>query len=446
MEATLVNFIRALRLAGAPVSTTEAIDAVRALAVIGYDDRATMKTALGAVLAKSVDEKLRHDQLFDLYFAANDAQASPPQDDETPPPAADDAAAADRFMEMAGAPQSGAAALAISGAANAVGADQIRFATQTGHYTRKILERLGVRALEQRLIERLSEHTPEGDAAAEQMSAARAAMQRAARAEVDRRFALYGRAATDAFLDEIVKDRAIGALTRADLDRLRRVVTQMAKRLAVKYARRRKSHRKERLDLRRTLAASAAHDGAPFDLYWKSKRKDRPKIVAICDVSGSVARYVRFLLMLLFLLQETVADIETFAFSGRLEDVAPILKARTFDAAMDEIILRVGSGSTDYGQAFVDLFNERADKIDKRTTVLILGDGRSNQSDPRLDLFAQLADRAKRVVWLSPEPEGSWGLGDSCLLQYRPYCSTLRHCATVSDLEDALDELLLAYA
>jgi len=452
MERTLTHYIRALRAAGAGVSTTEAIDAARTLDVVGYEDRALVKTALGAVLAKSVEEKALHERLFDLYFN-REAGSPPPADGDTADAAdteddggsGDGDEAADSFMELAEARDPGRTAMALEEAAQAAGADGIRFASQASYFTRRMLEQMGVKALEQRLIGKLGEHTPQAEAEARRMMDARAALQSRARAVVDERFELFGRAATEAFMNERVAERQIGALTRTDMERMRHVVARMAKRLAVKHARRRKIRNRGQLDLRRTLRANAGHDGVPFDLVWKTKRKDRPRIVAVCDVSGSVAQYVRFLLLFLFMLREKVTDLETFAFSNHLEDVGPILQTREFNAAMDHIVMHVGSASTDYGVALEDLETKYGEVIDRRTTVLILGDGRSNHANPRLDLFQQIVDRAKRVVWLSPEPEGSWGMGDSCLLQYRPFCTHLSHCATAGDIERAIDEMLLAY-
>jgi len=452
MERTLTHYIRALRAAGAGVSTTEAIDAARTLDVVGYEDRALVKTALGAVLAKSVEEKALHERLFDLYFN-REAGSPPPADGDTADAAdteddggsGDGDEAADSFMELAEARDPGRTAMALEAAAQAAGADGIRFASQASYFTRRMLEQMGVKALEQRLIGKLGEHTPQAEAEARRMMDARAALQSRARAVVDERFELFGRAATEAFMNERVAERQIGALTRTDMERMRHVVARMAKRLAVKHARRRKIRNRGQLDLRRTLRANAGHDGVPFDLVWKTKRKDRPRIVAVCDVSGSVAQYVRFLLLFLFMLREKVTDLETFAFSNHLEDVGPILQTREFNAAMDHIVMHVGSASTDYGVALEDLETKYGEVIDRRTTVLILGDGRSNHANPRLDLFQQIVDRAKRVVWLSPEPEGSWGMGDSCLLQYRPFCTHLSHCATAGDIERAIDEMLLAY-
>jgi uncharacterized protein with von Willebrand factor type A (vWA) domain len=219
----------------------------------------------------------------------------------------------------------------------------------------------------------------------------------------------------------------------------------MAKRLAVRHSKPRRVKLRGQIDVRRTLRANAGLGGVPFELIWKTKKKDKPKIVAICDVSGSVAQYVRFLLMFLHSLNESVTDLEAFAFSARLYDVSRTLERMAFEPAMEHIVKEAGGGSTDYGQALMDLQTLNWDVIDRRTTVIVLGDGRSNNADPRLDIFAEMADRARRVVWLCPEPPRRWGTGDSCMLQYEPFCSQLSYCATAADLERAVDEVLSAY-
>jgi uncharacterized protein with von Willebrand factor type A (vWA) domain len=118
------------------------------------------------------------------------------------------------------------------------------------------------------------------------------------------------------------------------------------------------------------------------------------------------------------------------------------MQALPFDDAMTQILREVGGGSTDYGQAWVDLHHEHLSSIDRRTTLLVLGDGRSNYGNPRLDLFADLAERAARVIWLCPERPGSWGSGDSCMLEYRPWCTAALHCTSVTDFEHVIDDLL----
>ena len=337
--------------------------------------------------------------------------------------------------------------LALLRAADAAGVDEIRFSWQVPNLTRRMLSAMGMAALEGRLLGRLAERdnaAAQGEARV--LSAARDRLARQARALVEQRFELYGRPATEAFMEAVAVRRPLGRMSPPDIARMQAAVAHMARRLAQKHSQRRRVPLRGQLDFRRTLRGSAGHDGVPFKLAFRHHRRDRPRLVVVCDVSGSVAAHVRFLLLFLYALQGTVADLRTFAFSNRLADVAAPLARLPFDAAVDLILREVGGGGTDYGQAWADLRDHHGHAIDRRTTVLVLGDGRSNGADPRLDVFDEIANRAKRLVWLCPEAPGRWGTGDSCMLQYRPHCSHLSHCATAADLERAIDEALEAYA
>jgi uncharacterized protein len=462
MERTLTDFIRALRAAGAPVSSAEAIDAANALALIGFDDRQRMKDAFGLVLAKSEEEKLIHDQMFETFFRRKPAKVSDSsstqekaakaeqsQDGSSTP--SDESGSAEQksgslsFRELALSADRERVAAAIERAGAAAGVDDIRFSTQQAFFVRQMLDHLGVEAFDQELSAKMGDPKRKAQAVVKKLSEARAFLQTQAREYVEQRFELFGRSATDNFMNEVVANRELAQLGMRDMERMKIMVARMAKRLAVRHSRRRKVRNRGQLDMRHTMRANAGHDGVPFELVWKHRRKDRPKIVAICDVSGSVSRYVRFLLLFLYALKDQVTDLSAFAFSARLKEVGHELESMSFEGAMDRIIHEMGSGGTDYGQALQDLQDQHWDSIDRRTTILILGDGRSNQADPRLDIFQEAAARAKRVVWLCPEPPGRWGTGDSCVLEYKPYCTSLSYCATALDLEQALDEVLNAY-
>jgi hypothetical protein len=451
MESTLTSYIRALRQAGAAVSPAEAIDAARAVAMVGYAEREVLKDSLGVVLAKTPQEKDLHARLFDLYFsrppARTDAAAEPTEQRETERggEAGEGGDPADALVDLANSGDPDRIAVAMERAAAQVGVDEIRFASQGSYFSRRMLEAMGIEALEAKLMQRLEARDEDARADAQALMDARAALGREARAHVDRRFEVFGAAATETFMNSAVANRPLDKLSLRDMERMKAVVARMARRLAVRHSRRRKIRNRGRLDVRRTLRANAGYDGVPFEVVWKRKHRDRPKIVAVCDVSGSVAPYVRFLLMFLYALQETVADLGAFAFAHELHDVGGPLKRMDFETAMEHILVEIGAGGTDYGQALVDLKDRHWEAIDRHTTVLVLGDGRSNHTDPRLDIFAELADRAKRVVWLCPEPPGRWGGGDSEILKFRPFCTHLSHCATALDLEEALDEILLAY-
>ena len=112
---------------------------------------------------------------------------------------------------------------------------------------------------------------------------------------------------------------------------------------------------------------------------------------------------------------------------------------------MKKIVNTIGMSSTDYGQSLSDFKVNHWNTLDRRTTIIVLGDGRSNHGDPRLDIFKEMAARAKRVIWLCPEPESMWGTGDSEMLRYRPWCNQMSHVATLKDLERAVDEVLASY-
>ena len=449
IDSQLAGFVRALRAAGAEASVAEAIDAARAVALVGYADRATLKASLAVSLAKSEDEKLICDRVFELFFsppqAAAAADSAAPQPGQRSGDAAVDALL--QLAEQAGAGDAAPLAAAIQRAGEAAAVDDIRFASQTAYLTRQLLDAMGMRALEQRQQAGAAAADQAADPAAlaAALDHARALIQRQARAHVEQRFALFGKPATEAFMTEVAVARPLGRMSPADMDRMKLAVARMARRLAQRHSHRRRITLRGQLDLRRTMRANAGHDGVPVNLHFKHKRQDKPRILVVCDVSGSVVAHVRFLLLFLYALQGTVADLRSFAFSHRLRDVGTALAQLPFDDAMALILREVGNGSTDYGQAWADLHEQHWGLVDGRTTVLVLGDGRSNHTDPRLDLFAELAHRAKRVVWLSPEAPGRWGTGDSCLLQYRPFCNHLAHAATAADLERAIDEALSAY-
>jgi len=487
MDRALVGYVRALRAAGADASIAESIDAARAVALVGYADRVRLKDTLGVVLAKTPAEKAIHERVFDQYFGLPEAPPPPP-DDASASPQAEEGAGGDagapgapddqggphgeraggpaaagaqpsdlqRLLAMAaearGGGQPGASmptlGPALARAAEAAAVDDIRYQTQIGVLTRRMLDELGIAPLDARIRQLLlapqdsGSANPAGELA--QAQAAREALRRAARAVVEQRYELYGRHATEAFMQDVVANRQLGRLAPQDMERMRAVVARMARRMAVRHSRRRRITLRGQLDFRRMIRGSAGHDSVPHKLHFKFRRRDKPKFVAICDVSGSVAAHVRFLLLFLYALHGTVADLRSFAFANGLADVSPLLETLPFDQAFERILHENG-GSTDYGRSLADLQDGFWDVIDRRTTVIILGDGRSNHADPRVDILAEIADRAKRVLWLCPEPRSRWGSGDSCMLQYQPFCTQASHVASAADLERAIDEALSAY-
>jgi len=440
MQQTLEKFLTALRGAEVEVSPAEAIDAHRTVAAVGYGDRTLLKDALCAALAKTSDEVRRFDDCFDMFFD-RDAFRERPQE-----------------ASIEGAPEvtlplarvlldgdEGALAQTMERAANATGAANIRYATQRGLMTRRILDQMGLRDLETLIAQLKTADSAPAQALAARLEAGRTYLFEEARQYISRQFELYARAAGEQLREEFLRKTGLFAIQQRDFDRMRRIVRRMAKRLATRYDRRRKHTKRGVLDVRRTLRRSMPHDGIPFETVWKQTKIDRPKIVVICDVSQSVAAAAQFLLLFLYSLNEVIATLRAFAFSSHLVEVSAILEERTVEQAIPEVLEKIGFRPTDYGRALADFDEQFIDAVDRHTTIIILGDGRSNNADPRIDLMRRLHDRSKSVIWLNPEPETFWGSGDSEMLRYRTFCHLARTCTTVEDLERIIDDVLKSY-
>src|SRR5258706_426089 len=256
---------------------------------------------------------------------------------------------------------------------------------------------------------------------------------------------LYGREEAENLRNEILRNAPLSRIEPRQVEQMRLLIRQIARRLRERYSKPRKRQRRGHLDVRRTIRRNAAWGGVPFLTAWKRRRRDRPKIVAICDVSGSVARVSDFFLLLIHSLHEVVSDVRSFAFSGHLIEVSDILESKTPEQAMQDIMSKVGFGSSDYGGSLADFEKQWMSSVTPRTTVIVLGDARSNNLDPRADTLRRIAERSKRFVWLNSEGRMAWGWGDSEMPRYRTFCTVVRQCATAQQLERAVSDIVASY-
>ena len=447
MQQTLENFFRALRSMEVRVSPAEAIDAHCTVDTVGYADRTLLKDALCAALAKSEEEVERFDEAFEIFFARDEFRDRDSDDKSEGLSEAESELLGDQpLAEMLLGGSETEMAQAMEQAANDAGVANIRFSTQRGLFTRRILDRMGLRELE-RLIATLNRAEGDAEAAAmaQRLEEGRGYLFEEVRQYIDRQFELYARSAGEELRAEFLAKTNLSAIERRDFERMHRIVRRMAKKLATRYARRRRHTKRGVLDVRRTLRRSMPHDGIPFETVWKQTKIERPRIVVICDVSKSVAAAARFLLLFLYSLHEVIATLRAFAFSSHLIEISDILKTKTVEEAIPEVLEKIGFRSTDYGRALADFEEAYMDSLDRHTTVIVLGDGRSNDTDPRMDLMRQLHDRSKSVIWLNPEPEPFWGTGDSEMHRYRNFCHVAKTCSTIQDLERVIDDVMKSY-
>ena len=216
----------------------------------------------------------------------------------------------------------------------------------------------------------------------------------------------------------------------------------MAKKLANMHSRRKKNFRRGKLDIRKTIQDNWVNQGVLFNLRWSYKKIDKPKIIVVCDVSGSVGAYARFMLMFLFSLTEVVSKIRAFVFSSNLGEITEDFKTNTLENAIEGALSKYGGGSTDYSSALSDLVSICIDEIDKKTTVVILGDARNNFGPDKAELLKLVKDRAKQVYWLNPEGTYRWNTGDSVMNTYSAYCTKVFECGTLTQLERVIGTLL----
>ncbi len=453
MRQELHRFFRAARGAGVRVSPAESIDAMKAVADVGFADRGILRDTLLLTLAKSDDEKQALGECFDLFFsqpepketasedAAENAQADSSASETEPGGPGAPLPELGELAQMLMVRDRNAIAAALANAANAASLSDIRYFTQRGIFSTRILDALGIA----RLRDDLDAMTAANPADAERLAAATEALRENVRDVVNQALLLYGREESENLRHEILRNAPLARLERRQVEQMKALIRAIARRLRERYSRPRKHQRRGHLDIRRTLRRNAAWGGVPFLTTWKRRHRDRPKIVALCDVSGSVAQVSDFFLLLIHSLHEVVDDVRSFAFSGHLIEVSDILDEKSPEEAMREIMAKVGFGSSDYGGSLLDFEKDFLRAVTPKTTVIVLGDARSNNLDPRADILRRISERSKRLVWLNPEGRMAWGWGDSEMPRYATFCSVVRQCATAKQLERAVSDIVAAY-
>lgn len=450
----VADFIGALREAGLPVSPAESLDALNAIKLLGLENRKTTKTVLALTLVKRQTDQVIYEQLFDLYFTGvekvkqTDSDKLLPEEQKNTSEAglgeneqesgADEYAASSALGQSLNQKQD--MSLAIAQAALAEKLSSIVLFTQKNHFAYKIMQRLGDEALSAEI--RADASSPAQKDLQRELIKSRARLLEQVKDYVEQQYMIFARHKGLKFREEHLQQAKLSQLEHIDYTLMQRLVQRAARKLATQHSRRRLTRKRGLLDVRKTIAANAAFDGALFHTRWKATRVDRPKIVAICDVSGSVSRVARFLLLFLYSLQDVIPKVRSFVFASEMVEVTQLLEQENIELALEEIMQRWGGLSTDYGEALAGFQEQALASIDNKTTVILLGDARNNQGDGRTDIWQKVFRQSKRVLWLNPEQRNSWDSGDSIMSQYSPWCSSVEPCRNLKDIEGIFSRLL----
>ncbi|MGY2066162.1 vWA domain-containing protein [Blastococcus sp. SYSU DS0619] len=457
----LDGFVRAVREAGIPVGISQAVDAAEILTVVDLLDREQLRHGLAAVLLQRAAQRPTYDVLFDLWWPLGDRPAADPDEGDgageeggSTLDVPDDAAlAAQMRAELLELLQDGdpeALRRFAREAVDLLGQGQPTPSGQS-YFSYRVMRALSPDTLVAQLLAGLLGDTGRGGLAeqvARQTVRDRLAAFRAAvETEVRRRTAAekgrdrIAKNAVRPLADQVDFLRA----QAADLAELRRAVAPLARRLAVRLSARRRLGRQGRLDFRKTVRASLGTGGVPVVTHHRPRKVHKPELVVLCDVSGSVAGFSHFTLMLTQALREHFTGVRAFAFVDSTDEVT-----RFFRPGVDvaDAIARIGreaqvvgfDGHSDYGTAFEVFADRWASAIGPKTSLLVLGDGRTNYRQPGIPVLAGLVSKARSAHWLNPEPRRLWGSGDSAADRYGEVIGMVE-CRNAAQLADFVTTL-----
>ncbi|MFJ9817658.1 VWA domain-containing protein [Streptomyces sp. NPDC101151] len=444
VDGRITALVGALRAHGVRIGTGETVDAALAARALGFADRDLLREGLAATLLHGPGQRAVFDPVFDLYFPRG--VGGPDLDgtsrEELRERLADALAADDRSLlaRLAAEAVDGFGGYGSSPGSDGWSAyqtlDRLRPQTLLARVRADVRGRDGGAGFADRLLDDEIRRRIEVFRQLVATEARRRVAERRDRDEIARRAV----APTADRVDFLYAGRD-------QLAELRRTVQPLARKLATRLAARRRRAARGTVDLRRTLRSSLSTGGVPMRPVLRRRRPVRPELVLLCDVSGSVSGFSDFTMLLVQALHDQFSKVRVFAFVNRLDEVTGLLDHGRADPdglgarIRAEATLTGWHGSSDYGVALGE-FAERYDAaVGPRTTVFVLGDARTNMSDPNLPAVREVARRARRVYWLNPEPRAQWGTGDSAAPSYAELVE-MHECRTARQLGALIARLL----
>ncbi|MBN8468192.1 VWA domain-containing protein [Corallococcus exiguus] len=463
MDARIVEFAEVLRQNGVRVSTSEVQDALRATAEVGVQDRSLFRSVLRATLVKRELDVETFRRAFDFYFSGA-ARTFEAIDKSLAKQLEEEGYLEGDLLKMVIyqmnllAPEMSPLAQAILAGDRARLAQIFRQASlqldlgqlesplQTGFFTRRMLAGAGMerarsdlKSMEDELKAR-GLHAEGVEIVSRHVAAAMRKIEDAARAEVKRQSEARIRRRTDN-----VTEKPLHLLTQAEVDQMEAAVRTLAEKLKSRMIRKQRSHRRGSLHAQRTLRRNMPWDGIPMVPVFRTRRPERPELVVLCDVSDSVRNASRMMLLFMHTLQSLFVRVRSFVFVSDVGEVTQFFKdldvSEAIDAATAGRTVSMSSNSN-YGRALADFTRDHLGSITRRTTVMIIGDGRNNYNASNAWALKDLKRKAKRVLWICPEDRGNWGIGDSEMLTYEKHCTQAVVVTSVSDLARIAEQLV----
>lgn len=456
MESRILQLISALRASGVRVSLAESAEAFSAVDIMGIQDREEFRLSLRATLVKDLKDIPVFDKLFPLFFGtgAPPMMGGNPSDDMTPEEAQMLAEALRQYTEnlrqrmqrlMSGEQLSRSELEALGQMVGLNQMDDLRYQNWMAQRMMRALAFPEVREALKELMEQLQQMGMSRDRVEQMRNMIQQNLQ-GMREQIEQ---FAGERIAENMserprgegVDNLI-NRPFHALSDADKKVLQNEVKRLAAMLRTRIALRQKRAKSGQLDPKATIRANLKYHGVPMEIKHKHRVR-KPKIVVICDISTSMRFCSELMLSFLFALQGQVRKTHAFAFIDHLESISEDFSGSNADEAIASVLWRMPSGSynTDLGWSLNDFQSEYMDTLNGQTTLIIVGDGRNNYYDPRLDIFSTMSRRAARTIWLNPEPPYLWH-GDSDMPKYAPMCNNVLKVSNLRELAEAVDSLL----
>jgi uncharacterized protein with von Willebrand factor type A (vWA) domain len=456
MESRILQLIAALRASGVRVSLAESAEAFSAVDLMGIQNREEFRLSLRATLIKDLKDIPTFDKLFPLFFGSGQPpeMGGNPSDDMTPEEAQMWAEAMQQFGEqlrqrmerlMNGEPLTKSELEALAQLVGLNQAENLNYQNwmaqrmmramafpEVQKAMKELMEQLAQMGMNRERIEQIREMIQQN------MQGMQEQINQFAGEHIAQNLSEHPRSDN---IDNLM-NRPFEALSDSDKKLLQREVQKLAAALRTRIALRQKRAKNGQMDAKATIRASLKYNGVPMEIKHRN-RIHKPKIVVICDVSTSMRFCSELMLSFLFALQGQVHKTHAFAFIDHLESISEDFSGANADEAIQSVLWRMPSGhyNTDLGYALNNFNDEYMDTLNSGTTLIIVGDGRNNYNDPRLDIFSRMSRRSTRTIWLNPEPEHLWH-GDSDMPKYAPLCSNVLKVSNLRELADAVDDLM----
>jgi len=465
VDARIVEFTEVLRQNGLRVSTSEVVDAARAAALVGMEDPEKLRGALAATLCKRELDREAFQRCFTWFFSGaarsfeeidaalalrleeegllegDNLQMVLYQVKQLLPgmhPLAQAVVAGDRARLAA----------LFRGAALQLDLSRMEGAFQAGFFGRRLLATAGaeqaradLKALEGEL--RARGLPPDGvDVVSRHLGAAMRKVEAAARAEIAREAQARTRKASGT-----LAEKPLQRLSRDELERTQAAVRKLAEKLKTRLIRKQRKEARGALSPRRTLRRNLPWGGVPMVPVFRGRRPGRPDVVVLCDVSDSVRNVSRVMLLFTYTLQSLFSRVRSFVFVSEVGEATHAFRNASAEEAVEEAVAGSGislASNSNYGHALASFAREQAGSVTRRTTVLVIGDGRNNFNPAHAWALKELKQRARRVVWICTEPRSLWGSGDSEMPTYARWVDQVVVVQSLADLDQVAEQLVTA--